>query len=90
MTGTAGEVVVLTNEPAAFEFHSELNETVNIVRGQNGIVGYVATLQKHRQLIEVSKVLDNTELSLANHNMQHANLKVAPSITDGFKIHKTN
>ena len=90
MTGIAGEVVVLTNEPAAFEFHSEFNETVNIVRGQTGIVGYVATLQKHRQLIEVSKVLDNTELSLANHNIQHSNLKSAPSITDGFKIHRTN
>ena len=90
ITWVSGEVIVLTNEPASFEFHSEFNETINIVRGENGIVGYVATLQKHRQLIEVSKVLDNTELSLANHNIQHANLKIAPSITDGFKIHNTN
>ena len=72
ITWVSGEVIVLTNEPASFEFHSEFNETINIVRGENGIVGYVATLQKHRQLIEVSKVLDNTELSLANHNIQHA------------------
>ena len=90
ITWVSGEVIVLTNEPASFEFHSEFNETINIVRGENGIVGYVATLQKHRQLIEVSKVLDNTELSLANHNIQHASLKIAPSITDGFKIHNTN
>ena len=41
---------------------------------------------KHRQLVEISKILDNTELSLANHNIQVLANKSDLYMNHDFKI----
>ena len=83
---TNGQTIHMDSTPTLLEFPSGYNSSIHLIKSDKGIVIYEAQLKKHRQLVEISKILDNTELSLANHNIQVLANKSDLYMNHDFKI----